>query len=97
MDECCPYCDLTYDVLRTGYTYSDIYQMFWSGSDDPSDWVNKRRNTILGRWRQIKMSMWVEHLETCERETDYIANLATQECADALGDIYDLSHAAVPF
>ncbi len=99
----CPYCELRYNAMRTGYSYSDIYRMFWSGNDDSATWVNKRRRTILGRWHEIKLSMWNEHLDMCEREAEYVANLATQVCADALGDIYTLAHstetgiAAVPF
>lgn len=90
--EVCPHCDLTYDDLRTGLTYSDVYLMFWSGSDDPSDWCNKRRHTILGRWREIKLGMWQEHLEMCERQAEYYSNLATQNDADDYGELYDLSH-----
>lgn len=67
----CPHCGLAYDDMRTGHTYSDIYQMFWSGNEDPSTWVNKRRHTVLGRWHQVKLSMWEEHLEICQRQYEY--------------------------
>lgn len=73
----CPHCDTTYEQFRTGYTYSDIYSMFWSGSDDPSTWVNKRRHTILGRWHEVKLKMWEDHLEFCQRQHDYEIDRAT--------------------
>lgn len=90
--EACPHCDLTYDELRTGLTYSDVYEQFWIGSEDPSMWANKRRHTILGRWREIKLGMWQEHLEMCERQIEYYSNLATQNDADDFDDIFDLSY-----
>lgn len=51
--------------------------MFWSGNEDSSTWVNKRRNTILGRWRQIKLKMWDHHLDLCQRQADFVLDLAT--------------------
>lgn len=77
MTDMCPHCDLTYDKLRTGETYQSIYLMFWSGNEDSSTWVNKRRHTILGRWRQVKLSMWEEHIELCQRQYEYELDLAT--------------------
>ncbi len=86
MNRECVHCGLTYDKLRTGYTYQDIFAMFWSGNDDPRTWVNKRRNTILGRWHQIKVSMWVEHLEGCQRQSDYEHSLAVENLQGAVFD-----------
>lgn len=40
--------------------------MFWTDSDDPADWVYKRRRTVLGKWHQIKRELWDEHLDMCE-------------------------------
>jgi len=62
----CPVCGVAYGEFRTGFNYEDIRTMLWSASSDPSTWVYKRRNTILGKWFQIKQKMWAEHLETCE-------------------------------
>lgn len=66
MSDRCPHCGLQYADFRTGLTYQDVYDMYWSGSDDPSDWKYKRRGTILGKWHQLKLEMWKRHLEGCE-------------------------------
>jgi hypothetical protein len=58
----CPYCDLKYTDFSTGYTYQDIYDMFWSTDSDPASWSYKRRNTILGQWHELKISLWGEHI-----------------------------------
>ena len=101
MGDTCVYCSLTYEELRTGLTYADVYEQFWSGSDDSSTWVNKRRNTILGRWREIKLDMWEKHIVMCEREAEHCANLALSECAADAAAFYETSHdhrlEAVPF
>jgi hypothetical protein len=62
----CDYCDISYAEFPTGETYQSVYESLWSGSDDPEDWQYKRRGTVLGRWHQIKQSMWRDHLEQCE-------------------------------
>jgi len=66
----CPYCGLRYDDLRTGLTYQEVYQMYWMYSSDPRDWKYKRRHTILGKWHQIKLEMWEEHIRACEGWVD---------------------------
>jgi hypothetical protein len=63
----CPYCGARYSKLRTGLTYKDVYGMLWSYSDDPRDWRYKRRNTVLGKWCQIKQQLWEEHIYCCEQ------------------------------
>jgi hypothetical protein len=65
-DTTCPYCGLIYDEMRTGLTYSCIYSMLWSASEDPSTWRYKRRRTILGLWHSIKRDQWYDHLRYCE-------------------------------
>jgi len=64
--ERCKHCGLQYQAMRTGLTYRDVFGMFWVGGKDPSTWKQKRRNTILGRWHQLKLEMWDHHLETCK-------------------------------
>jgi len=68
--ETCANCGLKYQDMRTGYTYRDIFQMFWSGSEDPSTWRNKRRGTVLGRWHQLKLELWEYHLELCGKKAN---------------------------
>jgi hypothetical protein len=62
----CPHCGLTYADLRTGLTYKEVRDMYWTSSTDSKDWKYKRRNTVLGKWRELKLSIWREHLYLCE-------------------------------
>lgn len=64
--EKCEHCGLTYEQLRTGYTYKEIRMLLWVGDPDYSKWKYKRRHTVLGLWHQIKKSMWSEHLYICD-------------------------------
>lgn len=68
LDAECPYCGLRYKRLRTGLDYRAVFEMLWSYNDDPATWRHKRRNTVLGKWHQIKMSIWDQHLFMCETE-----------------------------
>ena len=43
--------------------------MFWRADPNPETWRYKRRNTILGKWLEIKRSMWAQHILDCERTT----------------------------
>lgn len=61
----CPHCGLTYKNLRTGYCYTDIYEMLWSSNPDPATWRYKGRHSVLGFWHEIKLTMWEYHLEEC--------------------------------
>ncbi len=66
----CPVCGLRYDDFRTGLTYQEVWQMFWVTSADSADWKYKRRNTVLGKWHELKKNMWVEHLYVCASLAD---------------------------
>lgn len=61
----CPHCGLTYQRFRTGLTYEEVFLFFWTSSDDPSEWRYKKRNTVLGKWHQLKKEAWKHHLEEC--------------------------------
>lgn len=61
----CEECGLKYENFKTGLEYKDVYVQFWSNSDDYRDWHPKRRHTVLGRWHEIKMMLWKEHIEHC--------------------------------
>lgn len=61
----CSYCGFQYRNLRTGLTYQQVYEMLWSYNDDPSTWRYKRRHTVLGKWHQLKLELWAEHVEGC--------------------------------
>jgi len=64
-EDVCDVCGLVYKKFRTGLTYKDVYSMHWTTSNDSRDWRYKRRRTVLGKWREIKTAMWIEHLSTC--------------------------------
>ena len=83
----CPHCGLNYEDLRTGETFASVRQQFWSGNEDPSTWVNKRRHTVLGRWYQIKQSMWREHLDMCEAQVEWEEEQARLELEFEAGDV----------
>jgi hypothetical protein len=68
----CIHCGEEYDRFRTGYSFSDIKAMLWVDSDNPTDWKHKRRNTVLGFWREIKLGMWKEHLFLCDKNESHI-------------------------
>ncbi len=65
----CPSCGLVYAQFRTGFTFQDIVDMFWVTTNDSTQWKYKRRHAILGRWHQIKLEMWDQHLSGCEGHT----------------------------
>jgi hypothetical protein len=46
---------IPYEKFRTGYTYLDVYHMIYNRK-----W--KRRNGVLGFWRQLKRQMYDEYL-----------------------------------
>lgn len=64
----CPFCGERYEDFRTGLTFADVKAMYWVEDPDSAKWKYKRRYTVLGKWRQIKLSLWDRHLEGCEKE-----------------------------
>lgn len=63
--EMCPACGLKYADLRTGFSYAEVFQMLWTPSPEPSDWREKRRGSVLGKWYEIKQGAWADHLAQC--------------------------------
>lgn len=63
--ETCDRCGLTYAELRTGYTFAEVRVMMKSASPDPKDWRQKRRNSVLGFWRELKLQLWYYHVGLC--------------------------------
>jgi hypothetical protein len=60
--DACPHCKLTYGRFRSGLTYQDVFVMLMDYSDDRTEWRNKRRGTILGKWHQCKKELWERHV-----------------------------------
>lgn len=85
-DDACTHCDLTYGDMRTGLSYSDIYMMLWSFRSDSSTWKYKRRHTVLGLWRSIKIDMWKHHLKSCSYEHEQYAEIEYLETSTEPSD-----------
>jgi len=68
----CPTCGIDYRDFTTGLSFADVRQLLWTGDDRPENWRYKRRNTVLGKWRQIKAEFWNQHLDTCDGQSDRI-------------------------
>jgi len=64
--ERCECCGLIYRNFKTGLTYEDVYAMFWKVASDNTEFVNKGRSVVLGKWTEIKRKLWGEHLTECE-------------------------------
>lgn len=70
-NEVCPKCGTTYGDFKTGLTYYEVWLMFWTAPDAPSDeWKYTTRGVILGKWFQIKREFWDLHKEQCERQSE---------------------------
>lgn len=53
-------CGGTYEEHRTGLTFRDVRRMMFD-QDDPNRqgwWRQKRRRSVLGFWRELKIHMW---------------------------------------
>lgn len=62
----CLRCGVTYDQFRSGFTFAQVRAMMVTGSADPKDWRQKRRRSVLGFWRELKISMWYSTHGGCE-------------------------------
>jgi len=51
-------CGCTYAEHRLGLTFADARRMMWRASDDPADWRQKRRRSVLGFMRELKLQTW---------------------------------------
>lgn len=81
-DEQCPVCGLHYRDFRTGLCFGDVFGMLWVSSDDRSLWKHKRRNTVLGLWRAVKIDRWQAHVAECvwaEETADEIEDLEADD------------------
>lgn len=52
-----------YERFRTGYTFCDVYYMIYNRP-------HKRRNGVLGYWRELKLKMYAEYLRQFEGVPD---------------------------
>lgn len=58
-------CGARYDEFRTGLSFADVRAMMRSASDNPADWRQKRRNSVLGFWHELKLMMWEQAHGAC--------------------------------
>jgi hypothetical protein len=59
-------CGVTYAEFRTGLTFADVRRMMWCASDDPKMWRSKRRRSVLGFFRELKLNMFDAHHGYCD-------------------------------
>jgi hypothetical protein len=65
MNFVCPHCKINYSEFRTGLQYEDVFDMLWVSSENPEEWVYKRKGSVLRLFHAIKLGMWKEHVEHC--------------------------------
>lgn len=58
-------CGAVYTALRTGMTFGEVRAMMWR-ADPP--WRHRRRHSVLGYWRELKLSMWWSVHDGCAAE-----------------------------
>lgn len=59
-------CGAIYDDFRTGLTFAEVQKMMHVHTDDVTQWRYKRRNSVLGYWRSLKIMMWDGEHGGCE-------------------------------
>lgn len=97
-NEKCPVCGLTYGNLKTGFTYYDVWLMFWTPSETPTDeWKYKTRGVILGKWHEIKKDYWKRHLEECESQAEYERSFDDEIDPNDFIDMNDSDMSDCPF
>jgi len=58
---------VSYVDFRTGLTFAQVREMLYVHTDDKSQWRQKRRRSVLGFWRELKISMFYSDHGGCER------------------------------
>jgi hypothetical protein len=53
-----------YEKFKTGLTYQTVYEMLYTGSDDPADWRYKGKSGVLGYWKELKTDMYKDYRRT---------------------------------
>ncbi len=71
--------------------------MLWSWSEDRSTWKYKRRHTVLGLWRSLKIDMWNIHLKSCEYESAQMEEIEQLEALEPHRYGYTDSDDYIPF
>lgn len=58
-------------------TFQDVVEAMYSPSDDPDDWIYRRRKGVLRFWCTLKKKEWELHKEMC----------SGQETIEEIGEI----------
>ncbi|MGH8011558.1 MAG: hypothetical protein ACREQ4_03525 [Candidatus Binataceae bacterium] len=53
---------IPYAEFRTGLTYYEVYHMIWGRK-------HKRRHGVLGKWREVKLAMYAQYLQSVGMES----------------------------
>lgn len=53
-------CGCTYEDFRLGMTFGDVVKMMWDQEDPnrPGWWRQKRKKSVLGYMRELKLHAW---------------------------------------
>jgi hypothetical protein len=62
-------CGATYESHRLGMTFADARKMMWDQEDPsrPGWWRQKRRHSVLGYLRELKIHSWYAMHSYCEQ------------------------------
>lgn len=68
-------CGCTYDTFRLGMTFTEVRRMLWDQEDPnrPGWWRQKRRSSVLGLARELKLHAWDLVHRYCEMEMEAAA------------------------
>ena len=69
-------CGCDYRDLRTGMTYKEVRR-----SMDPDRWKGRRRSSVLGYWREMKLGLWDEIHRSCEESAESTEKIYGSEIA----------------
>jgi len=87
----CPHCGLLYKDFKTGTSYAEIWLSMSDNSKDSADWKYKKRNTVMGKWFQIKQELWKKHIEECGTQKEWDEKGYPPDWDDVGDDDFDLS------
>jgi hypothetical protein len=57
---------VAYQDFRTGLTFARVREMMVTGDPDPKEWRQKRRHSVLGFFRELKLQFWWQTHGGCE-------------------------------
>lgn len=61
----CPACGGKSAEFRTGFTFRHVRQAMMVPNGDPDTWRQKRRHSVLGYWRELKLQLFEDYHHGC--------------------------------